>query len=85
MGLKRADYKPTCYEIREGASVRRLYNFLASRPYSVIVFGALFCTIAVKLFSKISNLERHRMLGIKARSRSVLAVVENSSGVSLRT
>lgn len=28
----------------------RLYGFLASRAYTVIIFGALFCTIAVKFF-----------------------------------
>jgi arylsulfatase A-like enzyme len=31
-------------------SVRRLYGFLARRAYSAIVFGALFCTLAVKFF-----------------------------------
>jgi phosphoglycerol transferase MdoB-like AlkP superfamily enzyme len=30
--------------------VRRLYGLLAPRAYSVIMFGALFCTLAVKLF-----------------------------------
>ena len=28
--------------------IRRLYDFFATRPYSVIMFGALFCTLAVK-------------------------------------
>ncbi len=28
--------------------IRRLYNSFAARPYSVIMFGALFCTLAVK-------------------------------------
>ena len=32
------------------AVLRRLYNFLARRAYSVIMFGALFCTLAVKFF-----------------------------------
>ncbi|MDH4240819.1 MAG: LTA synthase family protein, partial [Phycisphaerae bacterium] len=31
-------------------SIRRLYGFFAARPYSVIMFGALFCTLAVKFF-----------------------------------
>ncbi len=31
-------------------SVRRFYGFLALRAYSVIMFGALFCTLAVKFF-----------------------------------
>jgi len=30
--------------------VRRLYRFLARRAYSVIIFAALFCTLAVKFF-----------------------------------
>ncbi|UCC22328.1 MAG: hypothetical protein JSW23_11175, partial [Planctomycetota bacterium] len=30
--------------------VRRLYGLLAPRAYSVIMFGALFCTLAAKLF-----------------------------------
>jgi arylsulfatase A-like enzyme len=30
--------------------IRRLYALLAPRAYSVIMFGALFCTLAVKLF-----------------------------------
>ena len=30
--------------------IRRLYGFFATRPYSVIMFGALFCTLAVKFF-----------------------------------
>jgi glucan phosphoethanolaminetransferase (alkaline phosphatase superfamily) len=32
------------------AVLRRLYGLLAPRAYSVIMFGALFCTLAVKLF-----------------------------------
>ena len=31
-------------------SVRRMYGFLAHRAYSIIMFGALFCTLAVKFF-----------------------------------
>ena len=31
-------------------SIRRLYGLLAPRAYSVIMFGALFCTLAVKFF-----------------------------------
>jgi arylsulfatase A-like enzyme len=30
--------------------IRRLYGFFAARPYSVIMFGALFCTLTVKFF-----------------------------------
>ena len=31
-------------------SIRRMYGFLAPRAYSIIMFGALFCTLTVKLF-----------------------------------
>jgi len=31
-------------------SIRCLYGFLAPRAYSIIMFGALFCTLAVKFF-----------------------------------
>ncbi len=30
--------------------IRRLHSFLALRPYTIIMFGALFCTLAVKFF-----------------------------------
>ena len=33
----------------------RTYNRLAPRAYSVIMFGALFCTLAVKLFHSWRN------------------------------
>ncbi|HIJ52765.1 MAG TPA: sulfatase-like hydrolase/transferase [Planctomycetes bacterium] len=36
-------------------SIRRLYSFLAARPYSIIMFGALFCTLAVKFFHSWRN------------------------------
>jgi len=35
---------------RQVLPVRRLYYFLALRAYSVIIFGALFCALSVKLF-----------------------------------
>ncbi len=31
-------------------SIRRIYGLLAPRAYSIIIFGALFCTLAVKFF-----------------------------------
>jgi len=37
------------------AVLRGLYGFLAARPYSVIMFGALFCTLAVKFFHSWRN------------------------------
>ncbi len=35
--------------------IRRLYDFLVARPYSVIMFGALFCTLMVKFFHSLRN------------------------------
>ncbi len=37
------------------SAIRRLYDFLAARPYSVIMFGALFCTLTVKFFHSWRN------------------------------
>lgn len=37
-------------KVRQALSIRCLYCFLAPRAYSVIMFGALFCLLAVKLF-----------------------------------
>jgi arylsulfatase A-like enzyme len=37
------------------SAIRRLFDFLASRPYSVIMFCALFCTLAVKFFHSLRN------------------------------
>lgn len=36
--------------IKRNLPIRRFYNFLAQRAFSVIIFAALFCTLAVKLF-----------------------------------
>ncbi len=36
--------------VRIVRSLHSLYGFLATRPYSVIMFGALFCTLSVKFF-----------------------------------
>ncbi len=38
------------YKANPFSPVRRLYALLAPRAYSVIMFGALFCTLAVKFF-----------------------------------
>ena len=35
---------------KQVSMIRRLYNILAPRAYSVIMFIAIFCTLAVKLF-----------------------------------
>jgi hypothetical protein len=44
------EYSYSSHRIKQVLSVRRLYYFLAPRAYSVIMFGALFCTLFVKLF-----------------------------------
>jgi len=44
------EYSYSSHKIKQVLSVRRLYYFLAPRAYSVIMFGALFCTLFVKLF-----------------------------------
>ena len=41
--------------MKRGSFVRRLYNLSAPCPYSVIIFGALFCTLAVKFFHSFRN------------------------------
>jgi len=43
--------------------LRRLYGTLAPRAYSVIMFGALFCTLAVKLFIAWRNNHLSEYLG----------------------
>jgi glucan phosphoethanolaminetransferase (alkaline phosphatase superfamily) len=40
---------------KSASAIRRLYDFLAARPYSVIMFGALFCTLVVKFFHSWRN------------------------------
>ncbi len=47
MAYERSHSKP---KFRQYLSIRRLYYFLAPRAYSVIMFGALFCAMLVKLF-----------------------------------
>jgi glucan phosphoethanolaminetransferase (alkaline phosphatase superfamily) len=43
------------FNAKSVSAIRRLYDFLAARPYSVIMFGALFCTLAVKFFHSLRN------------------------------
>jgi arylsulfatase A-like enzyme len=43
--------------------LRRLYCTLAPRAYSIIMFGALFCTLAVKLFHSWRNNQLSEYLG----------------------
>ena len=44
------EYSPSGSGGKRVLSIRRLYSFLAPRAYSVIMFAAMFCTLAVKLF-----------------------------------
>jgi len=37
------------------SAIRRLYDLFATRPYSIIMFGALFCTLVVKFFHSWRN------------------------------
>jgi hypothetical protein len=43
------------FDARTVFAVRRLYGLLAPRAFSVIMFGALFCTLAVKFFHSWRN------------------------------
>ncbi len=45
-----SEYSHSDRKVGRVLSIRRLYSFLATRAYSVIMFGALFSTLAVKLF-----------------------------------
>ncbi|MCP4259173.1 MAG: LTA synthase family protein [Planctomycetes bacterium] len=54
----------------------RIYNLLAPRAYSVIMFGALFCTLAVKLFHSWRYSLLGEYLGWVLLDLSFLLVVE---------
>ncbi len=54
----------------------RTYNRLAPRAYSVIMFGALFCTLAVKLFHSWRNSLLSEYLGWVLLDLTFLLVVE---------
>jgi len=56
--------------------IRRLYNVLAPRAYSVIMFIALFCTLAVKLFHSWRNSYLSEYLGWILIDISFLLTVE---------
>lgn len=56
--------------------LRRLYNILAPRAYSVIMFMALFCTLAVKLFHSWRNGFLSEYLGWVLLDISFLLTVE---------
>lgn len=56
--------------------IRRLYSILAPRAYSVIMFIALFCTLAVKLFHSWRNSYLSEYLGWILLDISFLLIVE---------
>jgi len=56
--------------------LRRLYNLLAPRAYSVIMFMALFCTVAVKFFHSWRNSYLGEFLGWILLDISFLLTVE---------
>jgi len=56
--------------------IQRLYGLLAPRAYSVIMFGALFCTLAVKLFHSFKNDLFGEYLGWILADVSVLLGIE---------
>jgi len=56
--------------------IRRLYGFFATRPYSVIMFGALFCTLAVKFFHSWRNDLINEYVGWILADISVLLGIE---------
>ena len=47
MATERLQFDP---RIKRAFSILRLYNLLASHAYNIIIFGAMFCTLAVKFF-----------------------------------
>ncbi|HUS74229.1 MAG TPA: sulfatase-like hydrolase/transferase [Sedimentisphaerales bacterium] len=57
-------------------SIRRLYSFLAARPFSVIMFGAIFCTLAVKFFHSWRNNLVNEYVGWILADISVLLGIE---------
>ena len=66
-----SDYKDTSVKL-----LRRLYNILAPRAYSVIMFIALFCTLAVKLFHSWRNSYLGEYFGWVLLDISFLLMVE---------
>ena len=43
------------FNVKSASAIRRLYAFVVARPYSVIMFGALFSTLSVKFFHSWRN------------------------------
>ncbi len=71
-----SDYSQSSDKIRKVSLLFRIYNLLAPRAYSVIMFGALFCTLAVKLFHSWRYSLLGEYLGWVLLDLSFLLVVE---------
>ncbi len=69
-------YSQFSFQVGWILSFRRFYNFLAARAYSVIMFGALFCTLAVKLFHSWRSSLLDEYLGWVLADISFLLAVE---------
>ena len=57
-------------------SIRRLFTLLAPRAYTVIMFGAIFCTLAVKLFHSLRCNLVYQYFGWILSDLSVLLGIE---------
>jgi hypothetical protein len=73
MTYERSHFNP---KIRQDLSIRRLYYFLASRAYSVIMLGALFCALLVKLFHSLRYDSVSEYIGWILADISFLLLVE---------
>ena len=73
MSLKRLQLRK---RIKQVFSIRCLYSILAPRAYSIIVFGALFCTLSVKFFHSYRNRSVNEYFGWIIGDISFLMVIE---------
>ncbi|MDD5326685.1 MAG: sulfatase-like hydrolase/transferase [Phycisphaerae bacterium] len=71
-----SDSSVTAANIKPLHPVRRLYAWLAPREYSLIMFGALFCTLAVKLFHALRIEMLSEYLGWILPDIAVLLIIE---------
>jgi len=71
-----SEYSQSNWKVRRVLSIRRLYSFSATRAYSVIMFGALFSTLVVKLFHSLRYSLSSEYLGWILTDISFLLLVE---------
>lgn len=69
-------YSQSSYKVGRFLYIRRLYGLLAPRAYSVIMFGALFYTLFVKLFHSWRNGKLNEYFGWVLADIAFLLVVE---------